>query len=336
MERLRLLYIGNRLGVHGNTPTGIEILGPRLESEGYAVAYASSKRNKLLRFCDMLFSVVANRKADYVLIDTYSTQNFWYAFAVAALCRLLNMKYIPILHGGNLPRRLKSNTKLSSFIFKHSLINVAPSNYLKTVFENNGFNVVHIPNPVDIDSFTFKSRQAASPKFLWVRGFSRMSNPRMALDAFEMISHQYPNAELCMVGPDKEGMMPELQQVALSRSLKVEFPGKLSREQWASRSTAFDIFLNTSHVDNAPFSLVEAAALGMFIITTNVGGIPHLLTHRREALFVSDNDPQAMAKAAVDIMQDDALRAELQYHMRSFVKQFDWNVIRNQWFEIFK
>ena len=46
------------------------------------------------------------KKVDCVLIDTYSTKNFWYAFIISQLCRILKLKFIPKLHGGNLPSRI--------------------------------------------------------------------------------------------------------------------------------------------------------------------------------------------------------------------------------------
>ena len=39
------------------------------------------------------------KKVDYVLIDTYSTKNFWYAFIISQLCRIFNLKYIHYPHG---------------------------------------------------------------------------------------------------------------------------------------------------------------------------------------------------------------------------------------------
>ncbi|OOV20916.1 hypothetical protein BXU11_17215 [Flavobacterium sp. LM5] len=44
------MYIGNKLAQKGNNPTGIDVLGPLLEKEGYQVSYASSQSNKILRF----------------------------------------------------------------------------------------------------------------------------------------------------------------------------------------------------------------------------------------------------------------------------------------------
>ena len=73
-----LLYIGNKLSKHGYTVTSIETLGVLLEKEGYHLYYASSKKNKVIRLLDMIYATIKYRnRVDYVLIDTYSTKNFW-------------------------------------------------------------------------------------------------------------------------------------------------------------------------------------------------------------------------------------------------------------------
>ena len=101
-----------------------------------------SEKDKFLRLFDMLFHVINYRKqADYVLIDTYSTFNFYFAYFVSQLCRLLKLKYIPILHGGDLPNRLKQSPKLTRAIFKNAFVNVAPSKYTQASFERFGFSI---------------------------------------------------------------------------------------------------------------------------------------------------------------------------------------------------
>ena len=112
-----VLYIGNALSNSGKTITTIDILGENLK-EFCAVYTASKKTNKFLRLLDMIKLVLMKQfKADYVLIDTYSTTNFYYALIISQLCRILSLKYIPILHGGNLPKRLLANPKLCYLIF---------------------------------------------------------------------------------------------------------------------------------------------------------------------------------------------------------------------------
>ena len=104
---MKVLYFGNKLSLHGCTPTTVETLGRLLQSDTFHVCTSSDKKNKLLRMIDMVRFFFSERKgADVVLIDTYSSMNFWYAVVIACLSRLYKVKYVPILHGGNLPYRL--------------------------------------------------------------------------------------------------------------------------------------------------------------------------------------------------------------------------------------
>ena len=150
-----LLYIGNKLSNHGYTSTSIETLGAFLEDEGFRIFYASSRKNKVMRLFEMIFKTCKYaKKVDYVLIDTYSTKNFWYAFVVSQLCRLLRVKYIPKLHGGNLPNRIVSSKFFSDLIFKNAYINIAPSSYLFETFRNSGYNnLKYIPNTIELDLY---------------------------------------------------------------------------------------------------------------------------------------------------------------------------------------
>ena len=201
-----LIYIGNHLSECGGTPTSIDILAPLLREEGYKVKTASSKKNKFFRLLDMLLLVYRNRKtADYVLLDTYSTQNFWYAYAVGRLSQILNLNYIPILHGGELPERLQRSSEASKMVFGNAFLNVAPSLYMKTIFQQAGFtNVRYIPNSISLKDYDFKERKNIRPKLLWVRAFTEIYNPLQALKVLELLLPYYPNAELCMVGPIKD------------------------------------------------------------------------------------------------------------------------------------
>jgi len=329
-----LLYIGNKLSGHGKTPTAIETLGPYLESEGFKVGYASSRRNKILRLLEMLWKT-ASTQADYVLIDTYSTTNFWYAVAVSQLSRVLNKKYIPILHGGGLPHRLRNNPVLCRMVFKHSYINIAPSGYLLEAFNKMGYdNVRYVPNPITLSDFIFKPRQNPAPKILWVRSLAPIYNPEMALQVFAALKKSHPDAELCMVGPDNSAMLGTLKQLAAKHNIEVTFTGRLSRQEWAGLSTRYDIFINTAKIDNAPFSLIEALALGLFVVSTNVGGIPFLLEDKKTALLVKDNDSNAMVLAINDIIVNEGLRKVLTSNSRIVVANFDWDTVKQKWFEI--
>ena len=55
---------------------------------------------------------------------------------------------------------------------------------------------------------------------------------------------------------------------------KITITGILRKAEWIELSKDYDVFINTTNVDNMPVSVIEAMALGMPIVSTNVGGIP--------------------------------------------------------------
>ena len=332
-----LLYIGNKLSGKGLNATTIETLGAALQNEGFVIKYASSKKIPILRLFDMCFSVLRYRNVvSLVLIDTYSTTAFWYAFLVSQICRIVRIPYIPILHGGNLPARLRKNPFLTALVFKNSYKNVAPSKYLLSIFESNGYsNVVHIPNSIAIENYSFTPRIIESPKILWVRAFARIYNPKMAIDVFQKVKRVYPNAELCMVGPDKDGSLNATKVYAKSLNVEVTFTGGLQKEEWISLSECCNVFVNTTHFDNMPVSVMEAMALGLPVVSTNVGGIPFLLEHKTDGLLVDDNDAEAMFEAVLELVQEEGLTKKITSNARKKIEDMDWKVVRNQWVDVF-
>ncbi|WP_371683018.1 glycosyltransferase family 4 protein [Flavobacterium sp. H122] len=329
----KILYIGNQLSGKGRNVSTIDTLGSQLREEGFRMVTASSKQNMMWRMLDMLYAVVQYRKeASFVLIDTYSTSAFWYAFFTSQLCRLFGLKYIPILHGGNLPYRVKNNPWLSRLIFKNAYRSVAPSNYLKYEFESAGYNnIVHIPNTIELQNYLYKERKDIQPKLLWVRAFAGIYNPKMAIDVLNKLRKNYPEAELCMVGPDKDGSLEKTKNYAQSLDLKVTFTGGLSKQEWILLSQKYDVFINTTHFDNTPVSVIEAMALGLPVVSTNVGGIPFLLDVGNDSFLVNDNDLEMMVVKIEFLMKNPDEVSRLTGNALQKAKHFDWHHVKKDW-----
>jgi glycosyltransferase involved in cell wall biosynthesis len=313
-------------------------LGTLLEKEGYHLTYVSSYTNKLLRLGHMLYAVIGNRRnTDYVLIDTYSTQNFYYAVLVSKLCNWLKLAYVPILHGGNLLSRLTKSPKLSRSIFKHALLNVSPSLYLNEAFTDAGYtNTVHIPNTLQILGYPFKERSIDVIKLLWVRSFSEIYNPLLAVNVLKNLLDKGYTAKLCMVGPDTDGSLETVKHYCNKHHLDVTFTGKLPKVEWIKLSELYNIFINTSNFDNTPVSVIEAMALGLPVVSTNVGGMPYLIDHQIDGILVDPNHVEQMVSAILKLHNNNALTKKLTISARQKVEQFDWVVIKHQWFDILK
>ena len=331
-----LLYIGNKLSEHDYTSTSIETLGALLEDDGFKVFYASSYENKVSRMFEMMYKTIKySNKVDYVLIDTYSTKNFWYAFIISQLCRLLKLKYIPKLHGGNLPNRITKSKFFSDMIFCNAYTNIAPSYYLYEIFKNKGYvNLEYIPNSIELQLYPLVEKTFDTPKLLWVRSFSKIYNPLMAIKVFIKVKRIFPEAKICMIGPKKDESYSKTLRYVKMNNVEVLLTGKLSKDEWIEQSKESNIFINTTHFDNTPISVIEAMALGIPIVSTNVGGIPYLLKHNSNALLVNDNDVEDMTNQIIRLFTEQNLANYLLKNGKASVENFDWEIVKKQWREL--
>ncbi len=338
-EAKTILYIGNKLSAHGKTPTGVETLGSKLGELNYRVITTSSQRNKWFRLINMLFSIIGNRSSvNVVLIDTYSTQNFYYAFLCGQMCRLLGLPYYPILHGGNLFHRLEKSPWMSRLLFKNAKRNVAPSRYMYDFFVKNGFqNTVCIPNFIDLANYPFKERNTVAAKLLWVRSFKEIYHPEMAIEVAHLLMKKDCEVSLCMVGPVIENDTYR-KCVELAQALKVNarFTGRLSKPEWIALSQEYDVFINTTHVDNFPVSVLEAMALGMPVVSTNVGGISTLIVDNKNGLLSPDSDAETMVQQMIRLIENPILTAQISRAGRLTAEEYDWEKVKYKWKELLK
>lgn len=335
MKTKTILYIGNDNSKKTNYVNTMFTLSNLLRKEGVSVICSSSKSNQLMRLLDMCFSVIKHRKkVDYILIDTFSTLSFYYAFFTSQLARLFKIKYIPILHGGNLPARIKKSTFLSRLIFKNSYKNIAPSHYLKNAFEVNGYIVEHIPNILEIEKYPFKKREYLRPKLLWVRAFKHLYNPMLAIDVLLELKEKYTEANLCMVGPVKDDSFEMVKQRVIDEKLdkNVEFTGVLTQKDWHKKSEDYDIMINTTNYDNTPVSIMEGMALGLQIVSTNIGGIPYLIDHEKDGVLVEKESPTTMAKSIDTIITNNSNHMIINARVKA--ESFGWEVVKKKWSKI--
>jgi len=330
---MRVLYIGNKLSKYGFIPTTVETLGKQLE-EIVNIVTVSDKKSQTSRLFDMVASVIRNRKVDYVIIDTYSSAGFYYAFFASLACRLFRLKYIPILHGGNLPHRLDTSPKMCRMVFCHSYINVSPSGYLYHAFKERGYdNLVIIPNNIYIGDYKFTKRESFRPRLLWVRSFDKTYNCEMAVEVLHYLSAAYPDAKLCMVGPDKDGSMQRVKDLAeqYGVSERLVITGKLSKQEWHKLSEEYDIFISTTNFDNTPVSVIEAMALGLPVVSTKVGGVPYLINDGEDGLLCGKGNAPAMVERINQLVFSPEKGTIISANARKKVESFDWSVVKEQW-----
>ena len=158
----------------------------------------------------------------------------------------------------------------------------------------------------------------------------------MAIEVLKEIKKTYPKAIMCMVGPDKDGTLRIVRDLIEKYNLvnSIEITGVLSKKDWHRKSNNYDIFINTTNFDNTPISVIEAMALGLTVVSTDVGGLPYLINNEIDGVLVNKNNSISMANEICKIIKSS--NNMLAKNARKKAESFDWSNNKTKWKEILK
>jgi glycosyltransferase involved in cell wall biosynthesis len=264
----------------------------------------------------------------------------WHLFAVPALC-IAKLRRVPVLvnyRGGSAEQFFTASPWAKATMRLADRL-VVPSGFLEQVFRRFGFAAEIVPNVVDLSCFTPRSCSVRptqhEPHIIVTRNLEAIYDVETALRAFAIVYSARPGAKLTIAGsgPERE----KLQQLAqaLGIAARVAFTGRLDNEKIPQLYREADLFLNSSTVDNMPISILEALASGVPVVSTDVGGIPHLVEDGKTALLVPPRDPHAMAQALLQLVDDPAQAARLAAAGRVSVQQYSWPSVRGRLFAVY-
>jgi glycosyltransferase involved in cell wall biosynthesis len=211
---------------------------------------------------------------------------------------------------------------------------VSPSGYLVDVFAQFGYQAESIYNVIDLDSFLFRKRKPVRPVFLHNRGLEQHYNVPCTLKAFGIVQQRYPEA--CLTIAHDGPMRAQLKQMVVDMGLRnVKFVGTVPQNKVADLYDAADIYLTSPDVDNMPGSLLECYASGLPVVATSAGGIPYIARNEDTALLVDLNDHQAMARAALRLIEEDGLADRLVSSARRQCALYSGTAVRKEWLALY-
>ena len=249
----------------------------------------------------------------------------WHLYAAPAIwiARLRGKPVVLNYRGGEAEAFFSRNKRLVAASLKRADAVLVPSGFLAGVFEKFGFCTQIVPNIIDIRRFyPAPSRDHALPLILVARNLEAIYDNASALRAFAIVKATFPAAQLCIAGSGPELTALQGLAVALGVGAAVRFAGRIDDMAELYRSAT--LVLNPSLADNMPNSVLEALACGVPVVSTNVGGVPHLLQHEVTAVLVAPGDHQAMAAAMLALLREPARGQRLSVAGLQLVRQFCW------------
>ncbi|SDY68427.1 glycosyltransferase family 4 protein [Nitrosomonas sp. Nm58] len=218
---------------------------------------------------------------------------------------------------------------------------IVPSDFLEEIFKKRGFATIIVPNIINLDRFseqTDKRNQkiAKAPHIILTRNLEAIYDNATAIRAFYQVRSFFSDARLTIAGSGPE----ELALNALVRELglvdAVTFTGRVDNEAIISLYRSADVMVNPSLVDNMPISILEALACGVPVVSTNVGGIPYLVAHDKTALLVPPQDPIAMSRAILTLLNDPIKARKIAEAGLITVQQYTWRNVQNRLLSVYE
>jgi len=115
----------------------------------------------------------------------------------------------------------------------------------------------------------------------------------------------------------------------------VTFSGFLSKEAYQKLLNSVDIFILPSRTEAFPVAILEAMALGKPVIASSTGGIPEMAQDGRNGVLVEPYSEQ-IASAILYLYRNADIRREISRNNLQDAARFDWNLITDQYINIYQ
>jgi glycosyltransferase involved in cell wall biosynthesis len=143
-------------------------------------------------------------------------------------------------------------------------------------------------------------------RLVWEKGL------REVFDAARLLRDRCPRARVVVVGPldpeKADGLGPDdLDRITAETG--VVFAGE--RLDMDVVYGALDLYVLASHREGFPRSAMEASAMAVPVVATDIRGCRQVVDHGRTGLLFPVGDAAALADAVAGLVDDDRRRAEL-------------------------
>ncbi|MHA1410238.1 MAG: glycosyltransferase family 4 protein, partial [Candidatus Odinarchaeia archaeon] len=198
-----------------------------------------------------------------------------------------------------------------------------------------------IPNGIDLDKFTFKSKISKEPYTITYLG--RLVPHKHVDDlikAFAIIKRDIPEAKLNIIGSGE--LLPSLKKLSYKISKKdIQFFGYIpDRYKVIKLLSSSTVMVNPSTVEGFGIVLIEGMAAKTPVIAYDLPAYSDFVKNYENAILIPPRDIKTLSKALVNIIQDKSLQKRLIQKGYKTAIKFDWmniaKLVENEYLRLIK
>ncbi|MDE2514338.1 MAG: glycosyltransferase family 4 protein [Alphaproteobacteria bacterium] len=203
---------------------------------------------------------------------------------------------------------------------------VSPSRFLLDLHKQAGIRplnsaVVHngIPLPDNIVQLNDHHAAGTRTRFILLTRLTVEKGVRVALAAMAQVPRRL-GIELTIAG---KGPLEEEVRAAAARDPRIRFIGFIEgEEKYRALTQAGYLLLPSLWYENAPVAIIEAAAYGLGVIGSAIGGIPEFIEPNRTGLLFPPGDAESLANIMIRLARSPTMLPALADHARALAKRF--------------
>ena len=183
---------------------------------------------------------------------------------------------------------------------------------------------------VDCRAIQLRDPREETPTILHVARLVDMKGTEYLIRAFATLMPKHPKVGLVIIGDGPLNRPLRALAIALGLEQRVRFLGALPHAQvvaWMRKAAMLvlpSVHTPTGRVEGLGMVLLEAAATGVPVIGSRVGGIPEGVIDGQTGFLVPERDVGALAGRMNDLLAEPAMRLRMRVQARAFVeRKFD-------------
>lgn len=213
---------------------------------------------------------------------------------------------------------------------------------LAEIYPYQGQRISVIPNGVDIDRFSpatdeekqmLRSREGLPPSgvyLVFIGGDWERKGVHYLLQSFNQLAKTYSDLHVLIVGAGDSKSFGEL--VDETYQTRVHFLGKLPNPETFYRLS--DIFVFPSNYEACSLAVLEAAASGLAMVLTAVGGAEDIVEDGVSGYFIT-RDSDDITRKLEHLLKNPQKRRELSSEVRKRVEHQTWQQTYHEFEELY-
>ena len=197
-------------------------------------------------------------------------------------------------------------------------------------YSKDGFDVIHVPNAIDLDNFPKKATRKFENQIIYAGRLSKEKGIDTLLDVAEHLPAEY-NLLIAGMGPEEE----KVRSVASSKT-NVHYLGYQSKQNTISLIRGSDLLIQPSIMEGISSTLLEAMGCGTCILASNVGGNVEIIENNKTGVLIEPNNAEKLLEKISDLLVEDKKRAAMATQGLKTIVKYDWKQVGKLYLDIYE